>query len=1765
MPPPAIPKTQTKSVAPPKLEPRSSPAPSAPVTSAPSVSIASASEARKTVPYEHPNTKVEINLAPSESLASAAEKPLATQPGAASVQVQRARGAATDAAAQLAAVRATKRISEKPRIARLLVEQGLGLERAGELPAASKALIEALDLGAGLLSAARGARRVTRESPLPTRLSLLDKEAAITTKESDRADLHVERARLLETEKRDDLDAIIKSYESALALRPNHAEALKGLESALLRARARAQGEPAKALDLHYAEHCGRLAAAYGGEPELVASYLATRARILEERGDAVAAEEAWAASLTADGRVGPVREAYKRHLGRRKAWVKLRDAIAEEAGREHDLARSVRLLHEAARICFERLSDVPQGITLLEHAASRSPTDPSADARVLEDLVRLLETRGDPHGAAIARRSLLAYDDDPALRAVGFRKLAADFEAIAEHDAAIAAYETARSIEPLHVPTQLALDRLYLSRGRHADRVALWLDEAARAREPQRRAAAYVRAAHVAEDSLGRPEDALEYLRAAWVSDTGNVDALDELTRLLLPPSEMRHGIGGGEGRSARALIELFHQAAQVSREPARKIAFLEKIAALWEDALGNPGEAAKIYERVLGIDSNRRFALLGLQRALERAGDFRALAIAIEIESDQAVDREHVAALRLRAAETWRARAGDPERAIALIRRVLEDRPDDKRALRALLEAQESASRWEEVGKTLERTIGATRGEATVSLWLELAEVRRKRLGQTDEAIAAWRKALEIEPTNVVATRELAHMLRLKGDWRAVAELEEKVAAAAKDARVSSRSWIRAAEVWEGRLDNDDRAQEAYAKALTARPDDLAAWDGLARIAERRNALKDLEAAYRLRIEREEADGQPRLSLRIALGELVARRGDDPKAAQTALDAITLENPAHLATLRLLESIHRKTGNDLQLAKVLTAMAQSIRDPLAKRGILWELVRLQERTDEGVASSPPIAAYLLIYELDPSDEAALAAIVRLAMDRLREGQQSADGMPNVRGLLAFALRKQMQLASDDSTRASLALRLADLLEDSIDRKEQLQALALYNEALTRDPQSPTAISGLSRVSQNLGDLAAQLHAETRAAEIALDKSQKVAHLLRAATLAPRVTGETGGESVALDLVTRALREDADSAEAAAAVSAFLLARNDARRLVDLLMEAASAAKRPERIVALAREGAHQAASALENIPVAIALLTRARDADPRDATLLIELGDLYVQQRAWAEAAKAYSDGVQHAREDAIHPLLVRGHRALAALYEGPLEDPQRALDELKIVCRLAPEDVDAQRRLATALSARGDNEGALKALETLASTPALPPFEHVAVLGQIADLKLAAGDTRGSEAALRRAVRIEPDPAGPTFARFSTFHQRHGGDPALAKALSEMVIEAGADPRWLRHLGDLEIHRIGRPNEGLAHLRDAVRAAEAGRGEWIPAQLSLGEALLAVGAVEEAARAVRDLLQRDPTNAAALDAAHRALTALNRRDEVSTIEELRAYLGFEGSAAAYRSRRVPPTPPREQALEDVAIHAHVMPPTAKTVAYEIVHALADQLAKIYPAELPTPREKLSTRSAHPIRQLADRASRALGVQDFELYLHDAPDQRITVENTEPASLIVPRSLETLPELEISFALGRLIAKVATRSWLADKLRHDELEDLLFAALEPYGGPAPRARAAEVEELARRVQKAVSRRARRQLEELAPRFQATDGARFARALDQGAIRTAYLLTGDLTSSIDHLRRFDERLMRDLGPETPIGGLLRFALGADGASFRRRLGTTWS
>lgn len=1779
------------------------PLPQAPRTSASPATSAPPSFPPRAVLPPPPSDPTPRPLEPSAELTRDAERPLDTTPGAASLASQRATATLQLLERHVAAARA-KGALEAPRLARLLLEQGLAFERALDLPRARAAYDEAARLSPEQIAAVRGSLRalgLQREDPARARarttmpiakgevaeearaaaraaVSLIDHELRLATTERHRADLHVERARTLEREPRRDHRAILEAYRKALALAPTHAEASFALAGALQRALGDGSPLAGEALEIELAGQLGKLAAAYG-DTELVAALHATRARLLDRRGDHAGAEDAYVAALAADGRVGPTREAYKRLLVRRGGYAKLRDALAEEAGREPDVARSVRLLFEAARVSMERLGDDAGAIDLLEHAATRAPTDATVDGRVLDELVRLHDARHDARGAIAARRARIAHETSREVRAIELRRLAEACEHTVDAGelggllAATEALERARQLEPLDEETLRALDRLYEARGAHEGRLAMWLDVAAKGRDATSRADAYARAAEIAERGLGRLDEATAHLRAAWTTDPERVDALDALARLVHPGV----ALAGAAADGARALIALYRHAAEIATEPARALAYLEKIAALHEDELGEPARAAEIHAEILRREPKRRASVVGQQRALERAGDGVGLARALETEAALAETAEHRRALRLRAAQVWSARAGDADRAIASIRAVLAEAPRDGAALRALLAAQERAGRWDEVVTTLRALLpeapeGGDARALAIELQLRIADLSKRRLARDDEAIAALRAVLALDPRHPVATRELAAALRARGTYRAAAELDEAIAGSTDDPITAARHWVRAAELWEGRLDEDARAQSAFARALAAHAGDLAAWEGLARLAERRSAFKELESAYRLRIEQE--TGARRIALRLALCELLVRRGDRLDVAAQELDALLAEAPTRVQALELAIGVHRLRGGpeaDAALARALTQLAQLLRQPLAKRGVLWELVRMQEasRAIPAGVRWDPIAAYLLLFELEPTDEAALDGIVRLSTSRLLGGQGTEDegapsgaALPNLRGLLAFGFRKQATLARDDAFRATIELRLADLLEDSIAKPEVAESLSLYRAVLGRDAGSPTASEGVRRLGALLRDPRAELEGETRAAAIEPEPSRAAAHLLKGAALAPLVAPEHGGgDEGAIALVGRALVVAPDS-EAAARANVELLERLDRPALLaERLGDASSRAGRVDRVVALARAGARVAHRACHDPATALTLLTRARGAAPGDPETLVELGALQCEQQAWAEAARTLEEALAHASAEE-RSLRLRALRPLAAALAGPIGDQARAIERYRQILGLDGRDVQARRALATALLGLARGAEAAEELSVIGDDPQAGTDDRVDALLALADVRGARKEHALAERALRRAVQLAPEPSGEPFGRLEAWHADHGkADASFADALRALLEEPAADPRWRVRLGQLEVHRLGQPAAGIEHLRAAIAALP----DDDEARLSLAEAHLALGAADEAIPAIRAVLARTPVHPGALDVAQRALAAPSRRDEQVVVDEARAYLGYGSDLPSFRARALPPTPPRAEVLEDATLVATLLSDEARGPAFEALSALADQLGRIFPADLGalglSPRDRLGARAAHPLRALVDRAATALGVAQVDLYVHDAKAPHLLVENLEPPALVLPSAMRALPELEQAFAIGRLVAKVAMRAWLVDKLPPRALRDVLQAALEPLGARLPREPA--LDELGRRIQKALSRKARRQLEELAPSVTSLDAEALARGVDRATTRAAYLLTGDLVSALDYLRRADPT-SDPATPGAPSCELLRYALSADAAAMRRRLGTAW-
>ena len=1662
-------------------------------------------------------------------------------------------------------------------------------------------------------------RRMHARTQLVPMLRHLERELAVASSESSSVELLAEKARLLEAGDR--ADDAREAWELAIGRAPHHAAALKGLESDLARRAAKAsEGDSDTWEDL--VAHLGRMADAYSAQPDLAAWLHVERARVLEFRlGRIDAARGAYERALRLDASVGPVRDAFTMHCAAHHDSARLATLLDTEARIETTSIRAARLELDAACITHQRLGDEARAISLLERAAGRAPTTTSVDRRVLDELVRLYEAQNQFHEAARARRARLDYFTDQPALVYELRRLSAVEERLGNLESAIADIERALSIDLEDHTLLEELDRLLTTGGKDEERIALWHAEAQRVDDGTQRARALGKAANLAE-GLGRHEEALRHLRAAWVAAPGDSEILDSLSRLMSPPPTL------DLDREVRALIELYSQAAQSTRDTGRRVAYLEKVALLWEELVSDPLRAARTFEEILRLEPGRRGAVLGLERTAGRVGDDRALAKALFEESKLAEDGGAVLALRVRSAQVL-SRV-DPARAIAQVAEVLEQ--DSQHAAARALETRlhEEAGRWEQAAASLRARLDiVVTTKEKVALWLALAHVEDARRRDPKAAVEALTAARRADPIHPVPPEEIARVLEAAGDAKELRIAIEQLANDAITPVERARHLTHAAEIDEYRLDDDASAAALYARALAETPDDEMIADRLLRVLSRRTvttvaapgpavldspATAELVTALAKRAEKSTTPAQARAVTFFLASMHVAQDKELPKATRM-LESLLDADPKHVGAMRLLEQIARKnTGSHAPTSRILKTQGDGFTDVRARIGALWELASIEEWR---LGSGSSVATYTRILELDPTDPSGLEAAVRLSLGAARRSDKGAQRASTA------ALRSLSALALDESTRISVDLRLALLLEQHAnDISDREVSQAALQEALDRlrdviaiDPMSVTAATTLARLANRLGDTVGAVAAAISLAELAVQPKVRSKYLVDGANLllsdaTDEALGSMGDRAErAAQLLEKALEADPNSNVAATRLSQTRAQQHRSERLIDVFRAALARATMKDAIVLLGTEIARVAREDLGDIGVAIEAMRKVREAAADHIPSLLTLSELFIAQRAWPEAVETLEDVVVRGKEAGPK---ITALFALASVYEKILGRPSDAERSLRKALEIDSTNPRAIRALIHRLAAKqnepGDNgeqpnKTAAK-LEIANLLERLSVVEKDAtikcdILLELADIRIGLKDLGGAEKALVDGVSVSPDHAR-AFARLARFFKNPaapGGVDAVgyARALNAVIARGGAlgtsDPRWYATLGHIEVEQLNRLRDGVTHLGRAVQM----NPKLHESRYELATAYSRLGAHDDAAKTVLTMISpnakplshvSDP--AAALELLERALNAERRAEEAIVVSELRAIAGEldEGRHAWLRARRLQPMDSHHAALDRTTLINHVVPVEGRNVLLDVALAVAGIETKLLRAEIAelgvTKKDLISRRSGHPTRVLLDRLAKALGVSDMELVISPTVG-RTRVVAQDALWIVVPKALTELPEPTQLASLGRALARVALSVPWLEELPPPHIEAMLVAAgrtvKSDFGkGDLDALSEKLVAQYEPNLVKELSRKHKQNLEKIVPLLGAklTPIDVLIGALAKAELRIAYLVTGDVLATIDELRGLDAAFLS--ATESPgrqsllavldhpfAGDVVRYGLTTEATALRRRVAATWA
>lgn len=1555
-----------------------------------------------------------------------------------------------------------------PEAAQLLFEAGrIYEERLGDPAGALGFHRQAFELDPTFLPNLRACRRLAMDAgDDELAAEAVEAEATAAPDAASRANLQLLRGRLLA--------GLGRETEAREALAGAMAEPAGGFAAAEEAARAAASAEDREALADAYVR-CARTAA----DRRLSAHYLSAAAALFEEalgRPDRAGALALDAFALMPDDPL--LRGMARRHaerLGRTDVLARILEA--EAAASEGTAAAEP---FQALARLEERIGRPEAAVAALERARAAAPADPL----VLAELARLRETVGafaDASEAleALARAHLARRDPGQLAEAIAakLRRVEIEEAELGRTHVAVQCCHEVLALQPGNRAALSALGRLCARLGDWDGLLAAFEAEADAARDPRERAQRTFKAALVLEERLGRLDDALARYRQALELDPDLLPARSALERLC-----------ESEGRW-EDLCALLEADLGEMRSPSERVAHLFRIARIREERVQDLAGAARIYRRILEIEPDSRVALPAIASVLARLGLFDELAAVLTREAALADDPRRKVAVLQRRAELVEDCAGDPEAARAAWEDVRAAAPAHLPALRSLGRLHASAGRWEDLAAMFRAEAEATEDPvAAADLVHRVGEILERHLGRSDDACAAYQEVLTLAPDHLAALHALSRLYRARGDGERLVGILRAQASARTGTAERAAALCEAGRVAEERLEDAQRAMESYEEALRVAPGFTPAVRALDRLyaeAGREDALAALRRA-----EGTEPDPAARAERLLRLARLEADRVGDRQAALRATEELLALAPGHpaalLLELRLATDAERRARARAALAEAAGEAEPRVALLLAAALDLRALPR-REALARAAALAPGNAA------LTPEEERRL----RLLGDD---------------GAVARFCEARRGEARDAPSRACWSIRAGEAWDRA---GEADKALAAFRAALGEAPASLPALRGARALFARRGDWAAvrgTLQAEGAALQ---DPNGAAAAWLEAGTIAERRFGDP--EAASADYRMAAARAPLDP-EPLARVEA--LSRSTGAPQVAALHEARARAegngpRAAESWLAAARAALDTGGER----DTALAALDRALQVDAHLPGALELRSRLLAESGRPAEALADCEACLALGGEPEARLLL---HLSAAAISDEGLGDPARALPHLQAALAILPESTEALARLARVCAAMGRPAEALSALRRVVDAPGLGPEATIEYLLALADGEERLGTRQDALAACRRALAL--DPGHETALRLLVRLEERAGDPRRHLAALETVAAHARDPALCadahveaaRLLGDAP----GNRSRAIQHLRaalsleperDAARSVLAGH--------------LEDAAPHDAVEEHRRLVARDPLRTESWAALYRLFARARAHDRAYVTATVLRWLGAPAPDAAAEKlllegdRQALPTP---RALPDGEWKL-LRAPGDRGPFGDVVAVAGDAIAAAI-GDAPAARGSPLPADDAFRRMLSELAGEWAAP---ELELYPGATGRIDVEPGAPWAVLVGSDIArktTTTAREQRFLLGRVMMRLRSRSCLAQILPAPALARWVAAAVRSVVPAHP-----GEDVLARRLAKAMSRRARRALERPARALAkgvATNVDGWAAAAAATADRAGLVLCGDVPTALHAILR---------------------------------------
>lgn len=1117
---------------------------------------------------------------------------------------------------------------------------------------------------------------------------------------------------------------------------------------------------------------------------------------------------------------------------------------------RPTDAALALSLKETIARLYAGPLGQPENAVKAWEDIAHLAPDSLEALA-ALVSLYRQSERFDDLYRVLMAQGARLAR---PETQGVAFREAAQIAgEKLGDLEKAVQAWREWLERDPQDLEAWHALATVLERQGQLAEAAEALATEVALAKSQGKTEQALTQTLHRAQLLVGdlrRFDDAFADYVEVLEARPMDASAVAGLELLLVRAEHLRPAV-------AELLERVYRQTGNTPRlceslelqlpaaPPPRQLALLEELTTLREGT----GELLlaflarqEIYLRTPEDAHTRR----ELKRLAEIAGQQDEL---VALYRQRLTEQVPLA----EALELWRILAdtflhqGQRTQAAQALEEVARAAPDDAGALTKLQDIYRAEQAHQALASVLERRVALEPQPAKqLQLWFELAVLAQTRLADDGAAIEACLKVLAIEAEHAGATALLEQLLESSGRFQELAEhLSARLSRAAPQSPLALELKVRLAQVSYRSLQQDDAAFTLLAEVLAAEPahaQAIAATEALMRCARpvaekaaqalerhyaQSSATQSAIAAFEVRIQW--AQGEAVKPLYHHIADLYESPLGSPTDALWALSQCLSALPDDAPTLERIRTLAPTAHGEAQIVALLTELVPKAEHKQTKHAMLRLLGQWRETLGDRAGA---LAAWQELLTLSPDDVPALEAASGLAEKASRWDELDA------------LLQRRLNLAPDTAAKLALFSRLADVrLSHLADVKG---AHAALRSRLSLQPDDVATLRRVEAVCEQLGRW--NEVAEMLGRRLRFEPEGRDELLLRLAQVRRNRLQDLEG---ALPPLSEILQAHSQHPGALAELSECVEAKPGWEPAEDVLLSAYRKNEDAARLGVLLDACAHRAANPTRKRALWLELSElRNKEKDSELAFLALARAyreapqDLALRDRLVALAGPAESQEALGALLEEVLPALADEPRAdtalvLAALCEGALKEPERAVELYREAMTLAPAFTDralsSLDRVLQSLSRWQELREVLAAREHAAVE--LP--EKIELL-----LRLAVVDderlNRLAEAAQTYRAVLEHD-------------DKHLGAAWALKSIYERTQDTEALKAILEHLVKLEtLPKLEAAQLQLAQLNfnDAPARTEALCRALLENNPLHGEAFTLLASLFEAAKRLGDL---------------------------------------------------------------------------------------------------------------------------------------------------------------------------------------------------------------------------------------------------------------------------------------------------------------------------